>query len=235
MKMNDFRYEHLDEIDSYFDEIKKYKPLSRKQESILAKKIQEGDENALNTLIKANLKFVVNIAKMYRKSGVPFSDLISEGNVGLIRAAKKFDGERNIKFISYAVWWIKNSIQECIDDYNQDNNEVNVDFFNIEKQTKEVYEYEMQNINNEYEDNIVNLQSRNSAIEDLLSCLQEREKKIIILYFGLYNNKEHTLDEIGNEMSLTNERIRQIKDKSLVKLRVAALSSNEFDIFQNLK
>lgn len=233
--MNDFKYEHLDEIDLYFDEIKKYKPLSRKQESILAKKIQEGDENALNSLVKANLKFVVNIAKKYRKSGVPFSDLISEGNIGLIRAAKKFDGDRNIKFISYAVWWIKNSIQECINDYNQDNNEVNVNFFNIEKQTKEVYEYEMRNINNEYEDNIVNLQSRNSAIDELLSCLQEREKKIIILYFGLFNNKEHTLDEIGVEMSLTNERIRQIKDKSLVKLRVAALSSNEFDVFQNLK
>ena len=233
--MNDFRYEHLDEIDSYFDEIKKYKPLSRKKETILAKKIQDGDEDALNQLVKANLKFVVNIAKLYRKSGVPFSDLISEGNIGLIKAAKKFDGDRNIKFISYAVWWIKNSIQECINNYNQNNNEVNTNFFNFEKQTKEVYEYEMLNINNEYEENIINLQSRNSAIDELLSCLQERERKIIILYFGLFNNKEHTLDEIGNEMSLTNERIRQIKDKSLVKLRVAALSSNEFDVFQNLK
>lgn len=233
--MNDFRYEHLDEIDSYFAEIKKYKPLSRKKETILAKKIQDGDEDALNQLVKANLKFVVNIAKLYRKSGVPFSDLISEGNIGLIKAAKKFDGDRNIKFISYAVWWIKNSIQECINNYNQNNNEVNTNFFNFEKQTKEVYEYEMLNINNEYEENIINLQSRNSAIDELLSCLQERERKIIILYFGLFNNKEHTLDEIGNEMSLTNERIRQIKDKSLVKLRVAALSSNEFDVFQNLK
>ena len=233
--MNNFKYEHLDEIDLYFDEIKKYKPLTRKEENILAKQIQNGDENALNKLVRSNLKFVVNIAKMYRKSGVPFSDLISEGNVGLMRAAKKFDGDRNIKFISYAVWWIKNSIQECINEYKQDNNEVNVDFFKFDKQTKEVYEYELQNINNEYEDNIVNLQSRNSAIDDLLSCLQERERKIIILYFGLFNNKEHTLDEIGSEMSLTNERIRQIKDKSLVKLRVAALSSDEFDVFQNLK
>lgn len=233
--MLDFKYEHLDEIDVYFDEIKKYKPLSRKKEKILSDRIKNGDEEALNELVHANLKFVVNIAKMYRKSGVPFSDLISEGNIGLIKAAQKFDGNRNIKFISYAVWWIKNSIQECIDNYNKENCEVNVDFFNIEKQTKEAYEYEINNINNEYEDNIINLQSRNSAIDELLSCLQEREKKIIILYFGLFNNKEHTLDEIGVEMSLTNERIRQIKDKSLVKLRVAALTSNEFNIFQSLR
>lgn len=233
--MLDFKYEHLDEIDVYFDEIKKYKPLSRKKEKILSDRIKNGDEEALNELVHSNLKFVVNIAKMYRKSGVPFSDLISEGNIGLIKAAQKFDGNRNIKFISYAVWWIKNSIQECIDNYNKENCEVNVDFFNIEKQTKEAYEYEINNINNEYEDNIINLQSRNSAIDELLSCLQEREKKIIILYFGLFNNKEHTLDEIGVEMSLTNERIRQIKDKSLVKLRVAALTSNEFNIFQSLR
>lgn len=231
----DFKYEHLDEIDVYFEEIKKSKPLTRKQEQILAEKIQNGDEDALNTLVNANLRFVVNIAKMYRKSGVPFSDLISEGNVGLIRAAKKFDGNRNIKFISYAVWWIKNSIQECINTYKQENCEFNIDIIRLNNQTKEIYEYELSNINNEYEENIINHQSRQSTINELLSCLQERERKIITLYFGLFNNKEHTLEEIGSEMSLTNERIRQIKDKAIMKMRVEALVSDEFDIFQNLR
>lgn len=233
--MNNFKYEHLNEIGIYFDEIKKCKPLSRKKEKELAERIKNGDEDALNELVNANLKFVVNIAKMYRKSGVPFSDLISEGNIGLIKAAKKFDGERNIKFISYAVWWVKNSIQECINEYNQDNCEVNTDLFHINNQTKEIYEYELNNINNDYEESVINYQSRQTTIDDLLSCLQERERKIITLYYGLFNNKEHTLDEIGSALSLTNERVRQIKDKSLVKLRVAALTSDEFVIFQSLR
>lgn len=233
--MSNLRYEHLDEIDLYFEEIKHCKPLSRKREQMLARKIQNGDDKALNELVNANLKFVVNIAKSYRKYGVPFSDLISEGNIGLIKAAKKFDGERNIKFISYAVWWIKNSMQECVSAYRQENIEVNGDVLYFDNQTKETYEYQAVNITNEYEENIINCQSRQSTLEDLLSCLQEREKKIIILYYGLENNKEHTLDEIGNVMSLTNERVRQIKDKSLVKMRVAALQSDEFDVFQSLR
>lgn len=233
--MLDFKFEHLDEIDVYFKEIKKCKPLSRQREQILAEKIKNGDENALNELVNANLKFVVNIAKMYRKYGVPFSDLISEGNIGLIRAAKKFDGERNIKFITYAVWWIKNSIQECINTYKQENTDTCCELVTFNNQTKEMYEYEVANITNEYEDNLINYHSREATIEDLLSSLQDRERKIITLYFGLDNNKEHTLDEIGTMLSLTNERVRQIKDKSLVKLRVAALQSNEFDIFQTLR
>ena len=115
------KYEKLEEIDSYFSEIKKYKHLTNAEEKELAEKIKQGDEKALNKLVTSNLKFVVNIAKAYRKSGVPFSDLISEGNVGLMKAAKKFDGNKNIRFISYAVWWVKNSIQECIEEYQQKN------------------------------------------------------------------------------------------------------------------
>lgn len=233
--MLDFKFEHLDEIDVYFKEIKKCKPLSRQREQILAEKIKNGDEKALAELVNANLKFVVNIAKLYRKSGVPFSDLISEGNIGLIRAAKKFDGERDIKFISYAVWWIKNSIQECIKTYKQENTDTCSEVLRFNNQTKEMYEYEAANITNEYEENLINYHSREATIEELLSSLQERERNIITLYYGLDNNKEHTLDEIGILLSLTNERVRQIKDKSLVKLRVAALQSDEFDIFQTLR
>lgn len=229
-----FKYEHIDEIDTYFKEIKKCRPLTSQQEKVLAERIKNGDDNALYELVNSNLKFVVNIAKLYRKSGVPFSDLISEGNIGLIKAAKKFDGERNIKFISYAVWWIRNSIQECINTYKQEN-EVATDLYTINNQTQEVYCYESEHINNEYEENIINLQSRQATIKELLSCLQDREIKIIKLYYGLLDNKEYTLDEIGNEMHLTMERVRQIKDKALVKLRVAALNSEEFDIFQNLR
>ena len=114
-------YEKLDEIDVYFKEIKKYKPLSKKEEYKLIDKIQRGDEKALQTLVNANLKFVVSIAKKYRKSGVCFSDLISEGNIGLIKAAKKFDVRKGTKFITYAVWWIRSGIQECIDNYKKEN------------------------------------------------------------------------------------------------------------------
>lgn len=233
--MNEYNFEHLDEIDVYFDEIKKCKQLTRQEEKNLSERIKNGDEDAVTELINANLKFVVNIAKMYRKSGVPFSDLISEGNIGLIKAAKKFNSEHDVKFISYAVWWIKSSIQECINEYRQENCEIHTDLFCFNNHTKEIYEYEMNNINNEYEENVINYQSRQKTIDELLSCLQERERKIITLYYGLFNNKEHTLEEIGSQLSLTNERVRQIKDKCLVKLRVAALSSNEFNIFQSLR
>ena len=103
-------YEKLDEIDKYFLDVKKYKPLSKKEEFDLADKIQQGDEEALQKLVNANLRFVVTIAKQYRNNGVCFSDLISEGNIGLMRAASKFDRNRGVKFISYAVWWIRSSI-----------------------------------------------------------------------------------------------------------------------------
>ena len=230
-----FTFEKLDEIDSYFEEIKKYRPLSSREEKALAVKIKKGDKDALDKLVNANLKFVVNYAKQYRKSGVPFSDLISEGNLGLIKAAQKFDETKGVKFISYAVWWIRNSIQECIERYRGNEEEVNCDTYTFDNCHSSEYEISSQLINNEFEEELSDLQSREVTISELMKSLKKREIKILSLYFGLYDGKEKTLDEIGQEMELTKERVRQIKDKALVKLKVNALASDEFYTFKELR
>jgi RNA polymerase primary sigma factor len=229
------KFEKLDEIDSYFDDIKKYRPLSSREEKELAVKIKKGDKAALDKLVNANLKFVVNYAKQYRKSGVPFSDLISEGNIGLIKAAEKFDETKGVKFISYAVWWIRNSIQECIDRYLGNIEEVNADNYMFDNCKSSEYDYSSQLVNNEFEEELNNIQSREATISELMKTLKKREIKILSLYFGLYDGKEMTLDEIGQEMDLTKERVRQIKDKALVKLKVNALASDEFYTFKELR
>lgn len=229
------KFEKLDEIDSYFEDIKKYRPLSSREEKELAVKIKKGDKVALDKLVNANLKFVVNYAKQYRKSGVPFSDLISEGNIGLIKAAEKFDETKGVKFISYAVWWIRNSIQECIDRYLGNIEEVNTDNYTFDNCKSSEYDYSSQLVNNEFEEELNNIQSREATISELMKTLKKREIKILSLYFGLYDGKEMTLDEIGQEMDLTKERVRQIKDKALVKLKVNALASDEFYTFKELR
>jgi RNA polymerase primary sigma factor len=229
------KFEKLDEIDAYFEDIKQYRPLSSREEKELAKKIKKGDKAALDKLVKANLKFVINYAKQYRKSGVPFTDLISEGNIGLIKAAERFDETKGVKFISYAVWWIRNSIQECIERYLGNDEEVNAETYMFDKCNTSEYEYSSKLVNNEFEEELNNIQSREATIAELMKTLKEREIKILSLYFGLYNGKEMTLDEIGQEMDLTKERVRQIKDKALVKLKVNALSSDEFYTFKELR
>ena len=228
-------FEKLDEIDAYFEDIKKYRPLSSREEKELAVKIRKGDKSALDKLVNANLKFVVNYAKQYRKSGVPFSDLISEGNIGLIKAAEKFDETKGVKFISYAVWWIRNSIQECINRYLGNVEEVNAEAHVFDNCKKAEYDYSSEIVNEEFEEELTNLQSREATISELMKTLKKREIRILSLYFGLYDGKEMTLDEIGQEMDLTKERVRQIKDKALVKLKVNALSSDEFDTFKELR
>lgn len=234
MRHNDI-FNKSNEIDSYFEEIKKYKPLTARREKELAKKIKKGDEKALEELVNANLKFVVNCAKQYRNYGVPFSDLISEGNLGLVKAAKKFDENKDVKFISYAVWHIRSAIQECIETYNSSNNEVNCDLYVIDDCTSTEYDISSNLVNDEFEEELSVLQSRDAAVSELMSTLKKREKKILSLYFGLYGEKEMTLEEISQEMDLTKERVRQIKDKALVKLKVNALSSREFYTYKELR
>lgn len=229
------KFEKIDEIDSYFEDISKYRPLSSREERELAIKIRSGDKAALDKLVKANLRFVVNYAKQYRDRGVPFSDLISEGNIGLIKAAEKFDETKGVKFISYAVWWIRNSIQECIDRYLGNTEEVNADEYTFQNCDTSEYDYSSQIINNEFEDELNNMQSRETTIAELMKTLKDREIKILSLYFGLYDGREMTLDEIGRKMELTKERVRQIKDKALVKLKVNALASDEFYTFKELR
>ena len=229
------KYERIEELDQYFEDVKKYKKrLSKEEENELALKIKYGDEEALNKLIKHNLRFFISIAKKYRsKTDVSFSDLISEGNIGLIKAAKRFDPTKNVKFSCYAVYWIKACINECIEKY-KGNIEYNfLDDYQIVKLVDKDTLY--QNINDDFERKMNNLQSQRTAIEDLIQCLEEREKKIIKLFYGLYENgKEMNLEEISKEMSLTKERVRQIKDGALVKLKCEALCSDEYSEYKNL-
>ena len=228
-------YEHVQELTTYFNDIQNIRQLSRREEQILSEKIQKGDEQALNKLVYHNLRFVVNIAKNYRNNNVPFADIISEGNIGLIRAAHKFDPSKGVKFISYAVWWIKNSINECIEKYNRDNETLSYEDYTLNKCTDLDNKFEQ--INEDFEEKINNIQSRKDAIESLMKCLHEREIKILTLFFGLNGGKEMTLEEVGKEMCLTNERVRQIKDGALSKLKCEVLTytDDEIDTFRLLR
>lgn len=210
------------EVKFYFYEINKYKPLSFEEERIVGKKVKEGDELATEKLILSNLKFVVMIAKSYKTYGLPFSDLIAEGNIGLIKAAKKFDFNKENKFISYAVWWIKQSIQ----DYIKRNVSVNVEVQGIftppEKSANE--DGYVDNVIDVEDDNeIEHEQAKVNILSELMECLSKRENDIITCYFGIGDNEEMTLEEIGSKYGLTKERVRQIKEKALIKLRSNAL------------
>lgn len=214
--------DYEEEIDYYFDSLKDYRKLSREEEYNLGIKIQNGDKNALNKLVEHNLRFVINIAKGYREHGVPFADLISEGNLGLIHAANKFDPTKEIRFISYAVWWIKCYINDFIDKQGG-YTEISTDEYGD-------YQYREDQINTEFEENLNNLNDRKSTIADLLVCLKDRERKIIQMSFGLNGVKEMTLDEISKVTDLSMERVRQIKDDAIMKLKCEVLShpSKEF-------
>ena len=231
------RYEKLDEIDSYFEDIKESRPLSKQREKEIGRRIMEGDENAVKEMAAANLKFVVSIAKTYRKSGVPFSDLISEGNLGLMRAIYKFDYTKDIKFITYAVWWVRQAIQSCIASYNSKTPTNNIDdyeYMQLVDDEDPRHTIDPNFINEEFENDLTNIQSRRDGVDELLKCLAERERKVIMLYFGIGEDRESTLEEIGKELNLTNERVRQIKDKALVKMKVNVLNSNEFETYASL-
>jgi|TARA_R110000823_G_scaffold296080_3_gene416076 RNA polymerase primary sigma factor len=258
-----------DNITRYFKEIRKSNTLSADEEVELAKRIQEGDEVAKAKLVKANLKFVISVAKDYQNQGLPLSDLISEGNEGLIKAAQKFDYKRGYKFISYAVWWIKQTIKQSLNDNSRmvrlpanviskvyQEKKMKVRFENdnerpiedgesyINKEgIEETFKEDMlpsctslsKKINDEG-DELIELIGDESTFEDndyiavddnlrkeinkVLDTLDPREADIITLYFGL--NPDYsmmTLEEVGDKHSLTKERVRQIKEKALRKLR----------------
>lgn len=218
--------EYVRDITQYFSEIKHIKSLSIREERELGARIKMGDKEAVNTLVKHNLKFVVNIAKNYRDRGIPFEDLISEGNLGLIHAAGRYDGTRKTRFITYAVWWIRSYINEIIKKTPTD--EIGVDDYIFDKK----YHYEKQTdfINEEFENNLTLLSDRNASVEELLDCLQDRERQIIKMFYGLNGSKEMNLDEIGKDMNLSNERIRQIKDVALIKIKTNVLMKDSSTI-----
>jgi RNA polymerase primary sigma factor len=254
----------------YFDDIADSRPLSREREVELSGRIQEGDIVARDELVNANLRFVIDVAKNYQNRGLSLSDLISAGNVGLLTAAERFDGTKGYKFISYAVWWIKQSILQSIAEHARtvrlplnklsllkdiskasrklgQGRESEPAVEEIAKEldipTQEVLDTMMSarsvrsldesfeeddersllNIlsddNQETPDDHVLQSSARAQLEEVLESLDERELRIIRLYFGLDGSESLTLEQIGGLMGLTRERVRQLKERALGKLR----------------
>ena len=262
-------------IERYLQEIGREQMISLDEEAELAHRIKQGDEEALEKLTKANLRFVVSVAKQYQGKGLSLVDLINEGNVGLITAAKKFDETRGFKFISYAVWWIRQSILQALAEnsrivrlpQNQVGNVSKVNRFYhqfIQKNERlpsvdevaEALDMEPEKVNavlissgkhvsmdaplvededsclldlfSNREDSDTDAQlvteSLATEIDRAISQLPDREAKIIKMFFGI-QSPELSLEEIGEKMKLSRERVRQIKEKGLAILRSAHLSS----------
>lgn len=264
-------------LDKYLQEIGKVDLLTAEQEIELAIKIKKGDQAALELLTKANLRFVVSVAKQYQNQGLSLGDLINEGNLGLIKAAKRFDETRGFKFISYAVWWIRQSILQALAEQSRivrlplnrvgALNKIGKAYSNLEQEFERepsaseiANELEMEVseisdtlkisgrhisvdapfaqgdnnslldvIENEHQpepDDSLMSESLKSEIDRALSSLSEREAEVIKLYFGLKKEHSLTLEEIGERFNLTRERVRQIKEKAIRRLRHATRSKN---------
>lgn len=269
-------------ISHYLKEVRKIDMLSAQEEEVLVVKVAEGDEKAKTRLITANLRFVISVAKEYQGQGIPLVDLINEGNLGLIKAAFKFDHTRGFRFISYAVWWVRQAILQSLNDHSR-TVRLPVNITNqISKVKKEIAKFEQINgrpptigdeiyytdkdgnrkdldlkvlshpkcgsLNdkiNEDGDEIMDVIADNSfgspdddittedtlksELEKTMDILSDREKKIIQMYFGM-DGQPMTLEQIGDEYGLTKERIRQIKEKSLRKLKNNCENLFEFKI-----
>ena len=257
-------------LDKYLHEIGKVDLISAEEEVELARRIKKGDDEALDKLIKANLRFVVSVSKQYQNQGLSLPDLINEGNLGLIKAAQRFDETRGFKFISYAVWWIRQSILQALAEQARivrlplnkigSINKINKTFAILEQiherepsvlEIAQALELATEDIKeairssgrhvsmdapltdgeegNMYDvmlakdapspDKGLLTESLRKEIERALSTLTHREASIIKLYFGLNGKHQHTLEEIGEQFNLTRERVRQIKEKAIKRLK----------------
>lgn len=257
-------------IEKYFNEVSKVEMITPEEEVELAKRIKQGDDLALEKLVKANLRFVVSVAKQYQHTKVPLNDLINEGNLGLIKAAKMFDHTKGFKFISYAVWWIRQSIMEALAKHSRlvrvpankigDLSKIHQAAAHMEQRFErepthdELAEYLGVNVDDiksaneasikqssldapfeENEDNsLLDIMKNPDAtptddrltssslkieLERLLSTLSERENQVIRQVFGIGYEYSQSLEDIGENLGLTRERVRQIKDGAIKKLR----------------
>ena len=257
-------------LDHYLRDISVFPLISREQEADLARRIRDGDQGALETLVRSNLRFVVSVAKKYQNQGVSLSDLINEGNLGLIRAAHKFDETKGIKFISYAVWWIRQAILQALAEQsrivrvplnragalhrigrraNSLQQELGREATHAEiAEGMDLTEEEVAKTvaisqghlsldaplapgdDTRLLDYLADEESASpdeqmferaltEAVDESLSTLKERESKILRLYFGLDGGEPMTLEDIGVLLGVTRERVRQIKEKAISRLR----------------
>jgi RNA polymerase primary sigma factor len=262
-------------LDKYLQEIGKVELLEPEEEIDLARRIKKGDQKALEKLTKANLRFVVSVAKQYQNQGLSLGDLINEGNLGLIKAAKRFDETRGFKFISYAVWWIRQSILQALAEQSRivrlplnrvgALNKIGKAFSTLEQEFERepsaselAEELDMslfevadtlkisgrhlsmdapfvqgednrlldviQDERTPLPDHKLIKESLSKEVERALGTLTEREAEVIRLYFGLGREHSLTLEEIGEKFQLTRERVRQIKEKAIRRLRHASRS-----------
>lgn len=263
-------------LEKYLQEIGKVELISPEEEVRLARRIKQGDQSALDKLTKANLRFVVSVAKQYQNQGLSLPDLINEGNLGLIKAAQRFDETRGFKFISYAVWWIRQSILQALAEQSRIvrlplnkvglTNKIQKAFSQLEQEFErepspeelaDLLELEteevsatlgiaarhvsmdtplsegedntlvdvLENPNAEYANtNIEHRESLKQEIERSMKMLTERQKEVICYFFGLGVDHPMSLEDIGDKFNLTRERVRQIKDKAITKLRTNSRS-----------
>ena len=264
-------------LDKYLQEIGHEDLISSEEEVALAQRIKRGDREAVKELTRANLRFVVSVAKQFQNQGLALSDLINEGNLGLIRAAERFDETRGFKFISYAVWWIRQSIFQAIAEHSRIVRLPSNRIDSVNKVRRVLNSFEQENERRPNLDEIADrvglpkekildalhddshqlsvdapfsggedesclldvlpneaavmadrhlvLESLRAEIISALSLLSEKERKIIEAFFGI-NQREKTLEEIGTEYGLTRERVRQIKEKAIRKLRNSTKNKN---------
>lgn len=231
---NDFKeVVFTDGITSYFRDISRYHTLSKDEVVDLFSRYRKGDHDAHDDILKHNLKFVAKVAKSYRGQGVSYEDLISEGNFGLMRAIESYEPERGVPFVNYAVYKIRAAMQGCIDRYKGATLIVDE---NRDEKYCEIF-HEGEKINQDFERKLDELQEKHASVDALLECLQERERKIIILFYGLNGGQEMTLDEVSDEMDITIERVRQIKDRALMKIKssVLALPEKQFEALKKMR
>jgi RNA polymerase primary sigma factor len=239
--MSDYANDFNTTVRTYYKELKHCNPISREREKSLIKKAKNNNLHAKNEILSSNLKFVFDVAKRYKGCGVSLPDLISEGNMGLTKAIDKFDESRDVKFISYAVWWIRQSIQDFIK-RRQTSTSIEVsDELNsivcenaVEDNEDEVIRKKEVVLSNEEDEREREIEeNQRKLIKKLLVKLNDREKLILENYFGLDNKEEMTLEEIGVILNISKERVRQIKEKSLRKLRSEVLLISELgDIYK---
>ena len=236
--MNRYINDFTPTVKTYYKELKKCNPIAKSAELELIKKAKNNNVLAKNQLLTANLKFVFNVAKNYKGCGVSIEDLISEGNMGLIKAIDKFDVNRDVKFISYAVWWIRQSIQEFLkkkqakDSFellDNDNKKPKiVNSFDDEINDEDEFDSRMVLIDDTFSNQLDGKQK--TIINNLLSKLDERAQFIIKSYSG-FDSDCMTLEEIGKKLNLSRERVRKIKEKNLRILRSELLLMDDFSEF----